>query len=184
MALLKERIKQKRLEQGLTTAQVAEALKISEEKIWMYENGMIQKMPLELLDRYARVLKTSPSYLEGLDTVEPIDCVKGMETFLKVLDSCLTEEQVKTLRFALKANAKVYFYGHGLGKSLITEALRNAGFDADEPGTDLNAEGPMEVRDVENTVAFCVKNTPKERIPDVYALLLGCSKEIIDWVNQ
>lgn len=57
-----------------------------------------------------------------------------METFLEVLNSCLTKQQVKVLRVALKQDAEVYFYGTGLGKSFLTEILVNAGYKVDEPG--------------------------------------------------
>lgn len=107
-----------------------------------------------------------------------------MEVFMRVLNSCLTEKQIDVLRYALKIKAKVYFYGHGLGKSLLAEVLTNAGFEADEPGTRPNVKGPMEVHDEDGTVSFCLKNTPKEFIPDVYGILLGLGKEIEAWVNQ
>ncbi|WP_394526493.1 hypothetical protein [Lacrimispora sp. JR3] len=106
-----------------------------------------------------------------------------MDVFHKVLNSCLTETQIEILRQALKAKAKVYFYGRGLGKSLLAETLKNAGYDADEPGTRLDALGPMDVQDAPNTIAFCVKNTPKETIKDVFDILLGCKNEIVEWVN-
>lgn len=108
----------------------------------------------------------------------------NINVFIKVLRDCLTDEQIEVLRCALKAGAKVYFYGHGLGKSLIAEVLCHAGYQADEPGTRVNALGPMEVHDEEGVVAFCVKNTPKERIPGIYNILLGCDAEIRAWVNQ
>lgn len=104
--------------------------------------------------------------------------------FIKVLRDCLTDKQIEVLRCALKAETKVYFYGHGLGKSLLAEVLCQAGYQADEPGTRINALGPMEVHDEEGVVAFCVKNTPKERIPGLYEILLGCDVEIRKWVNQ
>lgn len=110
--------------------------------------------------------------------------MEGIKVFHKVLENCLTGGQIKVLRFALKTGVKVYFYGHGLGKSLLAETLVNAGFKADEPGTRLDALGPMEVHDEEGVVAFCVKDTPKERIPDIFDILLGCGDEIADWVNQ
>lgn len=107
-----------------------------------------------------------------------------MDIFLKVLDSCLTEKQIPVLKCALKEGVKVYFYGHGVGKSLLAEILNNAGFTADEPGTRINATGPLEVHDEEGVVAFCLKDTPKEVIPDIYDVLLGCGKEIAEWANR
>ena len=107
-----------------------------------------------------------------------------MDTFLKVVSSCFTEKQVPVLKQSLRAGIPVYLYGHGLGKSLLAETFRNAGYSVSEPGDRTNALGPMDMLDVTGMVAFCVRNTPKERIPDVFDILLGCPEGIREWVNQ
>ncbi len=107
-----------------------------------------------------------------------------MDTFLKIINSCFTEEQIPVLKLALRSGAKVYLYGRGLGKSLLAETFRNAGYAVLEPADCPDSIGPLELRDEEGLVAVCVRNTPKERIPDVYDILLGCPEEIAGWVNQ
>lgn len=107
-----------------------------------------------------------------------------METFLKVINSCFTEKQIPVLKHSLRAGIPVYLYGHGLGKSLLAETFRNAGYSVSEPGDRSNALGPMDMVDVEGMVAFCVKGTPKERIPDVFDILLGCPEDIREWVSR
>lgn len=107
-----------------------------------------------------------------------------MEIFLGVINSCFTEKQIPILKDALRTGIKVYLYGRGLGKTLLAETFRNAGYAVSEPGDWTGSIGPLELRDEEGLIAFCVKNTPKERIPDVFDTLLGCRKGIIDWVNQ
>ena len=107
-----------------------------------------------------------------------------VETFLKVIDSCFTENQIPLLKEALRTGTKVYLYGRGLGKSLLAETFQNAGYDVSEPGDWTGSIGPLELRDEEGMVAFCIKNTPKERIPNAFDILLGCRDEIISWVNQ
>ncbi len=108
----------------------------------------------------------------------------GKDVFLKVINSCFTEKQIPVLKVALRTGTRVYLYGRGLGKSLLAEAFRNAGFDVTEPADWMDAHGPCQLRDEEGLVAVCLKNTPRERILDVFDILLGCREEIIEWVNQ
>lgn len=108
----------------------------------------------------------------------------GMDIFLKVVNSCFTEKQIPVLKLALRTGTKVHLYGRGLGKSLLAEAFQNAGYAVSEPGDRLDSFGPRELRDEEGLVAICVKDTPKERIPDVFDILLGCREGIIKWVSQ
>lgn len=107
-----------------------------------------------------------------------------MLTFLKVINTCFTEDQIPILRQALKSGVRVYLYGRGLGKSLLAEVFRNAGFIISEPGERLGSLGPLDILDVNGVIAFCVKNGPKENIPDVRGILLDCAEEIREWVNQ
>lgn len=108
----------------------------------------------------------------------------GMDVFLKVINSCFTEKQIPILKLALRSGTKVYLYGRGLGKSLLAEAFQNAGYVVSEPADRMGSLGSCELRDEDGLVAICVRNTPKERIPDVFDILLGCREEIIEWVNQ
>lgn len=113
----------------------------------------------------------------------------GMAVFLEVLSNCMTEEQVEVLRQALKKGMPVYFYGgEGSGKSLLAETFINAGFKADEPGLHENPyNGAMSVYDMEGTVAFCLKKNTTNSSPrefNIFDFLLGCSAQIIEWVNQ
>ncbi len=110
--------------------------------------------------------------------------MKGMDIFLKVIDGCFTEKQIPVLKYALRTGVSVHLYGYGLGKSLLAEAFRNAGYSVSEPADRMDAIGPCDVWDEEGMVAFCVRNTPKERIPDIFDILLGCREGIVEWVNQ
>ncbi len=109
---------------------------------------------------------------------------REVQVFLKVIESCFTEKQIPILKQALRTGTKVYLYGNGLGKSLLAETFQNAGYAVSEPGDRMDSLGATELRDEEGLVAICVRNTPKERIPDIFDILLGCRDEIIEWVNQ
>ncbi|MGF7145338.1 transcriptional regulator with XRE-family HTH domain [Anaerotaenia torta] len=72
MAIWNERIKQKRLERGLTLAQIADALNVTEATAQRYESGSIKNVPYEHMCTYAKLLHCSPQYLMGWeDTIMP-----------------------------------------------------------------------------------------------------------------
>lgn len=61
------RIKQLRKQYKLTADDVAKSLGVSRATIYRYENGDIEKFPIELLEPMAKVLHTTPEYLMGWD---------------------------------------------------------------------------------------------------------------------
>lgn len=79
-----ERIKQRRLELGLSADQVAEKLNVDRTTIFRYERGAISKVPTETLAKLAQILFTSPTYLMGLsdeaDKELKIDNIYQIET--------------------------------------------------------------------------------------------------------
>lgn len=60
-----ERIRQRRKELNLSADEVAKALNVSRATIYRYESSEIEKLPLNILEPLAKVLKTTPSYLMG-----------------------------------------------------------------------------------------------------------------------
>ena len=62
-----ERMKARRKELGLSAEYLAEKLGCSPATIYRYENGYIEKMPLDILVPIANALHVSPSYLMGWD---------------------------------------------------------------------------------------------------------------------
>ena len=65
-----ERIKQRRLQLGLSAEEVAEALKISRATMYRYEGGQIEKMPVTIIGPLSEILDISPIELLGLN--EPV----------------------------------------------------------------------------------------------------------------
>lgn len=65
-----ERIKKRRKEIGLSAETVAEKLGVSPATIYRYENKDIKKFPTDILEPLAKVLRTTPSYLLGLDETD------------------------------------------------------------------------------------------------------------------
>lgn len=100
------------------------------------------------------------------------------------LNSILTEKQIEVLRYALKVNAKVYFYGEGLGKSTIVNVLKSLGYTATEPG-EMPDRYATYCPDGSDYICFNVKGkTPEELIPRLWDILKGQKKEIVDWINR
>jgi transcriptional regulator with XRE-family HTH domain len=60
-----ERIKARRKEIGMTAEDVAEALGISRATVYRYESAEIEKVPINIIQDLAKVLRTTPEYLMG-----------------------------------------------------------------------------------------------------------------------
>ncbi len=69
-----ERIKQRRKDLGLRAEDVAERIGVSPSTMFRYENGEIEKLPINHLVPIAKALHTSVDYLMGWteDEKEPI----------------------------------------------------------------------------------------------------------------
>lgn len=68
MDLLNERIKSRRLELGLTLAELAEKIGVRDATIQRYESGEIKNIKRSTVVKLAEALKTTPAYLMGWDT--------------------------------------------------------------------------------------------------------------------
>ena len=60
-----DRIKQRRLEIGLTVDQVAEKIGKNRATVYRYESSEIEKFPIDVLSPLADALRTTPAYLMG-----------------------------------------------------------------------------------------------------------------------
>jgi transcriptional regulator with XRE-family HTH domain len=64
------RIKQRRLELGLSVDELAKKVGKSRATIYRYENGDIKEIPMSVLEPIVRALHTTPQYLMGWDSDE------------------------------------------------------------------------------------------------------------------
>lgn len=78
-----ERIKKRRKEIGLSAEEVAHALHVSRATIYRYESKEIEKLPTNIIEPLAKVLKCSVSYLMGWD--EPDDTRKDSNSDINYL---------------------------------------------------------------------------------------------------
>ena len=60
-----ERIRERRKELGISADVLANTLKVSRSTIFRYENGDIEKLPIDRLEPISKILHTSPAYLMG-----------------------------------------------------------------------------------------------------------------------
>jgi len=65
--LIIKRIKDRRVELGLSYQDIADATGLSKSTIQRYETGSIRKVPINQIKELARALHTTPSYLMGWD---------------------------------------------------------------------------------------------------------------------
>ena len=60
-----ERIRARRKALGISADVLADTLKVSRSTIFRYENGDIEKLPIDRLEPISKILHTSPAYLMG-----------------------------------------------------------------------------------------------------------------------
>jgi len=63
METLQERLKKRRLQLGLTLAQVADQIGVKEATVQRYESGAIHNIKYHTILRLSEILKCNPSYL-------------------------------------------------------------------------------------------------------------------------
>lgn len=68
---INERIASRRKELDLSADQVAEALGVSRSTVYRYESSDIEKLPANMIEPLAIILKTTPAYLMGWDETLP-----------------------------------------------------------------------------------------------------------------
>ena len=60
-----ERIKERRKQLNMSADELDEKLGVSRSTIFRYKKGDIDKVPVEYIDKLAKVLSTTPAYLMG-----------------------------------------------------------------------------------------------------------------------
>ncbi|MBE7010852.1 MAG: LexA family transcriptional regulator [Ruminococcaceae bacterium] len=62
-----ERIKKKREESGLSLQDIAEKLAVNRSSVMRWENGETNRIKLPVIEKLAKILKTTPKYLMGYE---------------------------------------------------------------------------------------------------------------------
>ena len=100
MGILNDRIKQRRLQLGLTLLFLAEQLGIKEATMQRYESGEIKNIKHETIVKLAEILHCSPSYLMGWQDSVSASLSGSEEQMLAVFRQLNSDGQRKLLERA------------------------------------------------------------------------------------
>ena len=101
-----ERIKQRRLERGMTLEDVAKIVKVTRATIQKYENSVISTIPYEKIILLSEALMVSPAWLMGWSEPEkPPEELTPKQTALIEQIRHLSDQQVDALLTLLKAQS-------------------------------------------------------------------------------
>ncbi len=100
MALINERIKERRISLNLTLAQIADGLGVKEATVQRYESGDIKNIKHDTIIALSEILKCSPTYLMGWDEdkdkiQEPTDTEKKLLYYFSKLNDIGQLEALK-----------------------------------------------------------------------------------------
>ncbi|MCI8628948.1 MAG: helix-turn-helix transcriptional regulator [Firmicutes bacterium] len=91
MSIINERIKQRRIELGLTLLEVATALGVKEPTAQRYESGEIKNIKYETIEALSNILNCHPCYLMGWEEMPKCKKeVREVKEFVNVSPLALT----------------------------------------------------------------------------------------------
>lgn len=110
MSTIGDRIKEKRIQAGLTVDELAARIGKNRATVYRYENASIKDMPLTAVGTIAIVLHTSPAYLMGWEEEKPVtDVDDGLAEVAKIFIPLSPDNRAKLLelgRLFLDAQSK------------------------------------------------------------------------------
>ena len=111
-----QRIRQRRMELGLSLQDVADLTEMSKSTLQRYESGSIRNIPLQKLGILATALQTSADWILGWckapDDIPPIDA--DFRKFIKALGF--------TVQSWPGYSSRIYLGGDGMGHAQLTKA--------------------------------------------------------------
>lgn len=128
-----ERIKQRRKDLGLRAEDVAERIGVSRSTMFRYENGEIEKLPINHLVPIAKALHTSVDYLMGWteDEKEPIPMDEDRldQEFVRLFEQLGNDQKdliVRAMKGILSENDELSFFLGQHRKELCCEKCLRA----------------------------------------------------------
>ncbi len=98
MSILNQRIKERRLQLGLTLLQIANSLGVKEATVQRYESGEIKNIKHETIYELAKILQCTPSYLMGWEEkILPFNKNNEADEFAKNFENLTAENKKKVL---------------------------------------------------------------------------------------
>ena len=98
--VMKQYIKHRRQELGLTLDDVAKVVGVTRQTIQKYESGVVANIPSDRIEMLARALKTSPARLMGWDEKETLE--KELTQMLRKLHEITAELSPESQEMLLK----------------------------------------------------------------------------------
>ena len=80
--MIGEKIKQRRMEIGISAEELADRIGKSRATVYRYENGDIEDIPITIIKPLAKALKTTPAYLMNLEQCKSQDKLKKIVELL------------------------------------------------------------------------------------------------------
>jgi hypothetical protein len=106
-------------------------------------------------------------------------------SWIEFLNQILEKKQIAVLRYALRLNAPIHFYGKGLGKSTVVTVLNATGYRASDAADIFGGcGGSCSVPNDIDVICFNIRKTPEHVAPNICELLKGRKDEIVQWVNS
>ena len=100
-----ERIKLRRKELGMSADKLGEAIGKNRATVFRYENGYIEKMPLDVIEYIAEALYTTPQYLMGWEddnektaTENGSGLSEAKQQLIALAENCSDEEATRLLQ--------------------------------------------------------------------------------------
>lgn len=130
---LNEKLKQRRLELGLTLEQVGDYVGVGKSTVRKWETGLIKDMKRSQIAKYAEILKISPAVILGIsDDIEPVPSPRSIVIPLYTLICCgnggFVDDNIIdyiTLPSDLLVPGKDYFAQRASGDSMINADIHD-----------------------------------------------------------
>ena len=94
---IKDLLKNRRLELGLTLEQVAEKIGTSRQTIQRYETGVISNIPSDKIEALAEVLQTTPQHLMGWEDKKEVPDTYYDDEAKQIAQALYERPELKTL---------------------------------------------------------------------------------------
>lgn len=107
---LKDNIKAKRLEAGMTLEELSKKVGVSRQTIHRYESGVINNIPSDNIEKIAQALNTTPQYLMGWEE----DHNHSVETIAAHRTDDPTKDLPEEARQSIEDFKKFIFEKHGI----------------------------------------------------------------------
>lgn len=120
-----ERIKISRKNKGLQLADLADAVGVSRQTIFKYEKNIISNIPIDKIEKIAKVLDVTPTYLSGWQVNQYLDDDGCLITENKATFSVSVEELDESVNSRKKVNKMIdqFYTLDSFGQDLVMTVI-------------------------------------------------------------